>query len=412
MDLKEKTLKMHLDNLGKLKVESKVKVENEEDLTLAYTPGVAYPCLEIEENSDDVYKYTNKGNFVAVVSDGSAVLGLGNIGGRASIPVMEGKAVLFKEFGAIDAFPICLDTNDPEEVIKTVKLMEPIFGGINLEDIKAPECFIIEDRLKEELPIPVFHDDQHGTAIIVLGALINALKVVDKKMDEVKVVICGAGAAGSSLAKIIMEKGVKNIIMVDSHGVLYEGRDNLNETQKELVKVTNKEQKKGDLEDVITDADVFLGVSAADIMSEEMVRDMADDPIVFPMANPNPEIDPKLAFKAGAKVVGTGRSDYPNQINNVLAFPGVFRGALDVRASEINMEMKLAAAQALADLVSEEELSPEYVIPKAFDNRVGPHVAAAVAETAVKTGVARKEMSYEEEFENAKKLLAKKTSSK
>lgn len=407
MDLKERALKMHEENMGKLRVESKVKVENEDDLTLAYSPGVAYPCLEIAETSEDIYKYTNKSNFVAIVSNGSAVLGLGNIGAAASMPVMEGKSVLFKEFGAIDAFPICLDTADPEEIINTVKLMEPVFGGINLEDIKAPECFMVEDRLKEELEIPVFHDDQHGTAIIVLGALLNALKVVDKKMEDIKVVICGAGAAGISLAKIIMEKGAKNLTLVDSHGVLYEGRENLNEIQKELVKAINLDQKQGKLEDVIAGADVFLGVSAANVMTEEMVKAMAVDPIVFPMANPDPEIDPELAFKAGAKIVGTGRSDYPNQINNVMAFPGVFRGALDVRAKEINMEMKLAAGEALANLVAEDELAADYVIPKPFDERVGPHVAAAVAEAAVKTGVARKELSYKEAFAKAEVLLRK-----
>jgi len=407
MDLKERALKMHEENMGKLKVASKVGVETEDDLTLAYSPGVAYPCLEIAENSDDIYKYTNKSNFVAIVSNGSAVLGLGNIGASASTPVMEGKSVLFKEFGAIDGFPICLDTEDSEEIIKTVKMMEPVFGGINLEDIKAPECFIIEDRLKEEMDIPVFHDDQHGTAIIALGALINSLKIVDKKMEDILVVISGAGAAGISLAKIIMEKGVRNIVLIDSKGALYEGRDNMTIAQQEIAQKTNIEQKKGKLGDVIDGADVFLGVSVADVMTEEMVKAMADDPIVFPMANPDPEIDPKLAFKAGAKIVGTGRSDYPNQINNVLAFPGVFRGALDVRAKEINMEMKLAAAKALADLVSEDELKPSYVIPKPFDNRVGPHIAAAVAEVAVKTGVARREMTYEEEFKNAERLLAK-----
>ncbi|MGM0603706.1 MAG: NAD(P)-dependent malic enzyme [Bacillota bacterium] len=398
---------MHEENMGKLKVAGKVKVENEDDLTLAYSPGVAYPCLAIAENSDDVYKYTNKSNFVAIVSNGTAVLGLGNIGARASIPVMEGKSVLFKEFGAIDGFPICLDSEDPEEIINTVKMLEPVFGGINLEDIKAPECFIIEERLKEEMPIPVFHDDQHGTAIITLGALINSLKVVDKKFEDLKVVINGAGAAGISLAGIIMEKGAKNVILLDSRGALYEGRENMNEIKEKIAKTTNPNKEKGELGDVIKDADIFLGVSVADVMTEQMVKDMADDPIVFPMANPDPEIDPELATKAGARIVGTGRSDYPNQINNVLAFPGIFRGALDVRATEINMEMKLAAAQALADLVSEEELTEEYVIPKPFDGRVGPHVAAAVAEAAVKSGVARIELSYEEAYKKAEEKLGR-----
>ena len=407
MNLKEKALKMHEENMGKLKVAGKVKVENEDDLTLAYSPGVAYPCLAIADSSDDVYKYTNKSNFVAIVSNGTAVLGLGNIGARASIPVMEGKSVLFKEFGAIDGFPICLDSEDPEEIINTVKMMEPVFGGINLEDIKAPECFIIEERLKEEMPIPVFHDDQHGTAIITLGAIINSLKIVDKKFEDLKVVINGAGAAGISLAGIIMEKGAKNVILLDSRGALYEGRENMNEIKEKIAKTTNPNKEKGDLGDVIKGADIFLGVSVADVMTEQMVKDMADDPIVFPMANPDPEIDPELATKAGARIVGTGRSDYPNQINNVLAFPGIFRGALDVRAAEINMEMKLAAAQALADLVSEEELTEEYVIPKPFDGRVGPHVAAAVAEAAVKSGVARIELSYEEAYKMAEEKLEK-----
>lgn len=406
--LKEKALKMHEENMGKLRVESKVKVENEDDLTLAYSPGVAYPCLEIAENKDDIYKYTNKSNFVAIVSNGTAVLGLGNIGADASMPVMEGKSVLFKEFGAIDGFPICLDTEDPEEIINAVKLMEPVFGGINLEDIKAPECFIIENRLKEELNIPVFHDDQHGTAIIALGALINSLKIVNKTFENLKVVISGAGAAGISLAKIIMEKGTKNVILLDSKGALYQGRNDMNKTKEKIAAKTNPKNEKGQLGDVIKGADVFLGVSVADIMNQKMIEEMADKPIVFPMANPDPEINPELALKAGAEIVGTGRSDYPNQINNVLAFPGIFRGALDVRAKEINMEMKIAAAEALANLVSENELKPDYVIPKPFDDRVGPHVAAAVAEKAVKMGIARKELSYDEVFKLASKKLKNK----
>ncbi|CCU78942.1 NADP-dependent malic enzyme [Halanaerobium saccharolyticum subsp. saccharolyticum DSM 6643] len=404
-NLKEKALKMHEEKMGKLKVAGKVKVENEDDLTLAYSPGVAYPCLAIAENSNDVYKYTNKSNFVAIVSNGTAVLGLGNIGADASIPVMEGKSVLFKEFGAIDGFPICLDSEDLEEIINTVKLLEPVFGGINLEDIKAPECFIIEEKLKEEMNIPVFHDDQHGTAIITLGALMNSIKILDKKFKDLKVVINGAGAAGISMAGIIMEKGAENVILLDRCGALYEGRGNMNEIKEKIAKITNPDKEKGKLGDVINGADVFLGVSVANVMTEEMVKDMADDPIVFPMANPDPEIDPELAFKAGARIVGTGRSDYPNQINNVLAFPGIFRGALDVRATDINMEMKLAAAQALADLVSEKELTEEYVIPKPFDSRVGPHVAAAVAEAAVKSGVARIELSYEEAYKKAEEKL-------
>jgi len=404
-DLEKKALKMHEENGGKLKVESKVKVENEDDLTLAYSPGVAYPCLKIEKNSEDIYKYTNKSNFVAIVSNGSAVLGLGNIGARASIPVMEGKAVLFKEFGGIDGFPICLDTDEPEELIKTVKQLEPVFGGINLEDIKSPECFIIEERLKEILPIPVFHDDQHGTGIITVAALINSLKLVQKDFKDLKVVINGAGAAGISLAEIIMEKGTKNVILLDSRGAIYEGRDNLNIIKERVSKITNPKKEKGTLGEVIKDADVFIGVSVADVMTSEMVKNMAEKPIVFPMANPNPEINPELALKAGAYIVGTGRSDYPNQINNVLAFPGIFRGALDVMAKEINMEMKLAASKALAELVKEDELKADYVIPKPFDKRVGPHVAAAVAQAAVKTGVARRKLSYEEAYKKAEEKI-------
>jgi len=404
-DLEKKALKMHEENVGKLKVESKVKVENEDDLTLAYSPGVAYPCLKIEKNSEDIYKYTNKSNFVAIVSNGSAVLGLGNIGARASIPVMEGKAVLFKEFGGIDGFPICLDTDEPEELIKTVKQLEPVFGGINLEDIKSPECFIIEERLKEILPIPVFHDDQHGTGIITVAALINSLKLVQKDFKDLKVVINGAGAAGISLAEIIMEKGTKNVILLDSRGAIYEGRDNLNIIKERVSKITNPKKEKGTLGEVIKDADVFIGVSVADVMTSEMVKNMAEKPIVFPMANPNPEINPELALKAGAYIVGTGRSDYPNQINNVLAFPGIFRGALDVMAKEINMEMKLAASKALAELVKEDELKADYVIPKPFDKRVGPHVAAAVAQAAVKTGVARRKLSYEEAYKKAEEKI-------
>ncbi len=404
-ELEKKSLKMHKENVGKLRVESKVKVENEDDLTLAYSPGVAYPCLKIEQNSEDIYKYTNKSNFVAIVSNGTAVLGLGNIGARASMPVMEGKAVLFKEFGGIDGFPICLDTEDPEELIKTVKQLEPVFGGINLEDIKSPECFIIEERLKEIMPIPVFHDDQHGTGIITLAALINSLKIVKKRFEDLKVVINGAGAAGISLSEIIMEKGAKNVILLDSRGAIYEGRDNLNIIKEKVSKTTNPNKIKGKLGEVIKEADVFIGVSVADVMTEKMVKNMAKDPIVFPMANPDPEIKPELALKAGAKIVGTGRSDYPNQINNVLAFPGIFRGALDVMAKEINMEMKLVAAQALAELVTEEELNPNYVIPKPFDKRVGPNVAAAVAQAAVETGVARKNLSYKEAYKKAEEKI-------
>ncbi|MFW6386972.1 MAG: NAD(P)-dependent malic enzyme, partial [Bacillota bacterium] len=378
MNLKEEALKLHRDNRGKLKVESKVKVGDEHDLSLAYSPGVAEPCLEIEQDREQIFDLTNKANFVGVVTDGSAVLGLGDIGPDASMPVMEGKAVLFKEFGGVDAFPVCLDVEDPDDLIATVKKMAPVFGGINLEDIKAPRCFYIEERLKEVLDIPVFHDDQHGTAIITLAGLINSLKLVEKEMKEIKVVVSGAGAAGVSIIELLRAEGVEDIIVLDSKGVLHEGRDNLNESKKELARVTNKDNLSGQLEDVIGDSDVFIGVSVADLLTGEMVESMAGDPIIFAMANPDPEIRPEEAHKAGAAVVGTGRSDYPNQVNNVLAFPGIFRGALDVRAREINMEMKQAAAYALADLVTD-ELTTDYVIPKPFDERVGPAVAAAVA---------------------------------
>ncbi len=407
MNLKEEALKMHKDNQGKLMVKTKVAVEDEHDLSLAYSPGVAEPCLEIEKDPDKIYEYTNKSNFVAVVSDGSAVLGLGDIGAAASMPVMEGKAVLFKEFGGVDAFPICLDEPDPDKLIEIVKKMESVWGGINLEDIKAPKCFYIEEKLKEELNIPVFHDDQHGTAIITLAGLINSLKIVDKKMEDIKVVVNGAGAAGVSIIKLLLSEGVKDIIALDSKGAIYKGRDNLNESKEELAKITNKDNKAGDLAKIMKGTDVFIGVSIANLVSKEMVKSMNADPIIFAMANPDPEIVPEDAFEAGAKIVGTGRSDYPNQVNNVLAFPGIFRGALDVRAKEINEEMKKAASYALAELISEDELAPDYVIPKPFDPRVGPYVAAAVARAAVETGAARIELSYEEELEKAKTIMEK-----
>ena len=407
MNLKEEALKMHKDNQGKLMVKTKVAVEDEHDLSLAYSPGVAEPCLEIEKDPDKIYEYTNKSNFVAVVSDGSAVLGLGDIGAAASMPVMEGKAVLFKEFGGVDAFPICLDEPDPDKLIEIVKKMESVWGGINLEDIKAPKCFYIEEKLKEELNIPVFHDDQHGTAIITLAGLINSLKIVDKKMEDIKVVVNGAGAAGVSIIKLLLSEGVKDIIALDSKGAIYKGRDNLNESKEELAKITNKDNKAGDLAEIMKGTDVFIGVSIANLVSKEMVKSMNADPIIFAMANPDPEIVPEDAFEAGAKIVGTGRSDYPNQVNNVLAFPGIFRGALDVRAKEINEEMKKAASYALAELISEDELAPDYVIPKPFDPRVGPYVAAAVARAAVETGAARIELSYEEELEKAKTIMEK-----
>lgn len=407
MNLKEEALKMHKDNQGKLMVKTKVEVNDEHDLSLAYSPGVAEPCLEIEKNPETIYDYTNKANFVAVVSNGSAVLGLGDIGAAASMPVMEGKSVLFKEFGGVDAFPICLDESDPDKIIEIVKKMEAVFGGVNLEDIKAPQCFYIEDRLKEVLNIPVFHDDQHGTAIITLAGLINSLKIVDKKMEDIKVVVNGAGAAGVSIIKLLLSEGVKDIVALDSKGAIYQGRDRLNDSKEKLAEITNKENKKGDLAEIMKDTDVFIGVSVANLVSKEMVRSMNTDPIIFAMANPDPEILPEDAFEAGAKVVGTGRSDFPNQVNNVLAFPGIFRGALDVRAREINEEMKKAAAYALADLIGEDELEPDYVIPKPFDPRVGPHLAAAVAQAAIETNAARIKLSYEEELEKAKKIMEK-----
>ncbi|MFN2339771.1 MAG: NADP-dependent malic enzyme [Halanaerobium sp.] len=407
MNLNEEALKMHKDNQGKLMVKTKVAVKDEHDLSLAYSPGVAAPCLEIEKDNDKIYDYTNKANFVAVVSDGSAVLGLGDIGAAASMPVMEGKAVLFKEFGGVDAFPICLDESDPDKLIEIVKKMESVWGGINLEDIKAPKCFYIEERLKEELNIPVFHDDQHGTAIITIAGLINSLKIVDKKIEDIKVVVNGAGAAGVSIIDLLIAEGVKDIIALDSKGAIYEGRDNLNDSKKELAKITNKDNKAGGLAEIMKGTDVFIGVSIADLVSKDMVRSMNTDPIIFAMANPVPEIMPDKAFEAGAKIVGTGRSDFPNQVNNVLAFPGIFRGALDVRAKEINKKMKQAAAYALADLIAEDDLKPDYVIPKPFDPRVGPHVAAAVAQAAIDTKAARIEISYEDELEKAKKIMEK-----
>ncbi|MDI6707284.1 MAG: malic enzyme-like NAD(P)-binding protein [Bacillota bacterium] len=390
MSLREDALKLHRDNKGKLEVRSKVPVKDKESLSLAYTPGVAEPCKEIHKDPEAIYEYTSKGNMVAVVSDGTAVLGLGNIGAPASLPVMEGKAVLFKCFAGVDAFPICLNTSDIDKIVDVVTLMEPSFGGVNLEDIAAPACFEIERKLKERLSIPVFHDDQHGTAIIVLGALINALKLTDKELKDVVIAVNGAGAAGIAITKILLQTGVKDIILCDRNGIIYRGRkEGMNWAKEEMAQVTNRENKKGLLADALVGADVFIGVSSANIVTKEMVQSMNKDAIIFAMANPVPEIDPDLAKEAGARIVGTGRSDYPNQINNVLAFPGVFRGALDVRATDINEEMKLAAAYALAGIIPEEELTEDYIIPKAFDPRVAPAVAQAVARAAVESGVAR-----------------------
>lgn len=389
MNYAEESLKLHYQWKGKLDTVPKMKIENSDDLSLAYTPGVAQPCIEIQKDPSLSYELTGRGNTVAVITDGSAVLGLGDIGPEAGMPVMEGKCVLFKAFGGVNAIPLCLKTKDVDEFVNAVYLLSGSFGGINLEDISAPRCFEIERKLKEKCDIPVFHDDQHGTAIVVLSAMINALKVVGKQIEDIKVVTSGAGAAGIAIIKLLISMGLKNVIMCDRTGAIYEGRDKLNPAKEEIARITNRSMEKGSLKDVIRGADVFIGVSSPGTVTPEMVKSMAPGAILFPMANPTPEIMPDAALAAGAAVVGTGRSDFPNQINNVLAFPGIFRGAFDVRASEINDEMKLAAAYALADLVSPEELSPNYIIVPAFDPRVGPAVAKAVAEAAKKTGVAR-----------------------
>ncbi|WAH37169.1 NAD(P)-dependent malic enzyme [Alicyclobacillus dauci] len=390
MALREDALLLHERNKGKLAVVSKVQVENERDLSLAYSPGVAEPCREIHRDVSKAYVYTGKGNAVAVVSNGTAVLGLGNIGAAAALPVMEGKAVLFKAFADIDAYPICLDTQDPEEVIRTVKLLANQFGGVNLEDIAAPMCFEIEDRLKRETNIPIFHDDQHGTAIVTLAGLINALKFVDKKMSDVRIVVNGAGAAGIATVNLLRSVGAKNIIICDSKGALYEDRDVVMTGVKRIMaENTNRDKVKGALDDVIAGADVFIGVSVAGALTSEMVHRMNSKPIIFAMANPDPEILPDTAKAAGVAVIGTGRSDFPNQVNNVLAFPGIFRGALDVHAYAITENMKLAAANAIASLVADEELNADYVIPKPFDPRVVPAVAAAVAQAAREDNVIR-----------------------
>ncbi|KGX89101.1 NAD(P)-dependent malic enzyme [Pontibacillus litoralis] len=403
--LREEALHMHRVNRGKLATHSKVPVRNKEDLSLAYSPGVAEPCKEIYERKEDVYEYTMKGNMVAVVSDGSAVLGLGNIGAEASLPVMEGKAALFKSFAGVDSFPICLNTNDVDEIVQTVKLMEPTFGGVNLEDIAAPNCFIIEDRLKKETNIPIFHDDQHGTAIVTVAAMMNALKLSGKKFSDVKVVANGAGAAGIAIIKLLYHFGVRDIIMCDSKGAIFEGRQaGMNKVKDEIAKITNKDRQEGSLQEVMKGSDVFIGVSVGGLLSKEMVQSMNENPIIFAMANPEPEIMPEVAKAAGASVIGTGRSDFPNQVNNVLAFPGIFRGALDVRATRINEKMKVAAAEAIASLVSDEELSADYVIPEPFDPRVAPVVAASVAKAAMDSGVARRQVDPEQVAEKTRQL--------
>lgn len=406
LSVKEKALKLHKDNHGKLEVISKVPVSSKEDLSLAYTPGVAEPCLKIKENYDDIYEYTSKGNMVAVVTNGTAVLGLGDIGAGAGLPVMEGKAVLFKTFAGVDAFPICLNSKNVDEIINTVKLMEPSFGGINLEDIKAPECFEIERRLKEEMNIPVFHDDQHGTAIVVLAAIINSLKVTKRTIEDTKFVINGAGSAGISIAKLLMRAGAKHVTMVDRFGIIEESQEWMNDAQKAMSKVTNREHLTGTLTDAVKGADAFIGVSAPGVLTKEMVATMAKDSIVFAMANPMPEIFPDEAKAGGALVAGTGRSDYPNQVNNLLAFPGIFRGALDVRATDINEEMKIAAAYGIAELIPESELTPDYVMPAATDLRIAPMVASFVAKAAIDTGVAkRSDITPEMVAEHTRQLL-------
>ena len=389
MNYNEMALRMHEENKGKVSVVSKVSVKSREDLSTAYTPGVAEPCRKIRDNKEEVYRYTAKGNLVAVVSDGTAVLGLGDIGPEAAMPVMEGKSILFKEFAGIDAFPICLDTKDPDEIVETVKRLAPTFGGINLEDISAPRCFEIERRLKEELDIPVFHDDQHGTAIVVSAGLTNALRLVNKKFSDAKVVINGAGSAGISICKLLLELGIGDVILVDRKGILAVGEEWMNPAQKEMAEKTNKEQIHGDLKTAMKGRDVFVGVSAPNIVTAEMVSTMADDAIVFAMANPTPEIMPDEAKKGGARVVATGRSDFPNQINNVLVFPGIFRGALDARATDITEDMKIAAVKAIADIIKPEELREDYIIPGAFDERVAKYVAEEVAKTAIETGVSK-----------------------
>lgn len=390
MNINEEALKLHEENRGKIEVISKTEVKDMHDLAVVYTPGVAEPCRKIHQDVNQVYRYTTKGNMVAVVTDGTAVLGLGDIGPEAALPVMEGKAVLFKHFANVDAFPICLATKDPDKIVEAVTFIAPGFGGINLEDISAPRCFEIEERLKKILDIPVFHDDQHGTAVVVLSGLINALKVVEKDLDKIKVVVNGAGASAIAVLKFIMSAGVKNAILCDSRGTIYEGRkENMNPVKEEMAKITNKDKIKGTLADAIKGADVFLGLSVAGALKAEMVKTMASDSIIFAMANPTPEIMPDVAKAAGARIVATGRSDFPNQVNNCLGFPAIFKGALKVRASQINEEMKLAAAYALASLISEDELNDENVIVDVFDPRVVEQESEAVAKAAIESGVAR-----------------------
>ncbi|MBQ1262868.1 MAG: NADP-dependent malic enzyme [Oscillospiraceae bacterium] len=389
MTVAEESLALHYEKKGKIEVVSTVPAKNSRDLSLAYTPGVATPCLEIQKDVNKSYELTRRHNLCLVVTDGTAVLGLGDIGPEAGMPVMEGKCVLFKEFGGVDAFPLCIKSKDVDEIVNTIYLISGSFGGINLEDIAAPRCFEIEKKLKEKCDIPIFHDDQHGTAVVVLAALLNALRAVKKDIGEIKLVLNGAGAAGISIAKLLISSGLKNIILCDKVGAIYDGIEGINVAQAEMAKISNPNKEKGSLADVLKGADVFIGVSAPNLVTEEMVKTMAENPVVFAMANPTPEIMPDAAKRGGAAVVGTGRSDFPNQINNVLVFPGIFRGTFDVRASDINEEMKLAAAYAISGLISDDELNAEYILPAAFDERVGPAVAKAVAEAARKSGVAR-----------------------
>lgn len=390
MSSKEEAMKKHYEWAGKIEVTARAKVDTREKLSVAYTPGVAEPCLAIRDDIDLSYSLTRRWNLVAVITDGTAVLGLGDIGPEAGMPVMEGKCVLFKEFGAVDAFPLCIKSKDVDTIVETIYQISGSFGGINLEDIAAPRCFEIERRLKQRCDIPIFHDDQHGTAIVVAAAMINAMKLTGRKLEDQRAVVSGAGAAGISVTRLLIKMGLKNVILCDRQGAIHEGRENLNPAKKEISELSNPEKKRGKLEDIMKGADLFIGVSGPGIVTEEMVRSMNKDPIIFAMSNPVPEIMPETAKKAGASVIGTGRSDYPNQINNVLAFPGIFRGALDVRARDINDEMKIAAAYALASVVSEAELTPEYIIPNAFDGRVGKAVASAVAKAARESGAARK----------------------
>lgn len=408
MDQKEKALKLHKENQGKMEIQSKVKLRDREDLSLAYTPGVAEPCKKICENQDNIYKYTCKGNMVAIVTDGSAVLGLGDIGPEASLPVMEGKAILFKHFGGLDAFPICLKTQEESKIIETIKLISPVFGGINLEDISAPRCFTIEEELKREIDIPVFHDDQHGTAIVVTAGLFNAIRITGRELKDLKIVVNGAGAAGIAIVRLLLHLGVRDVILCDSLGIIYPGRsEDMNLYKQEIARLTDPDIKGGSLADALQGAHGFIGVSVGGVVDVEMVRSMADRPFVFALANPVPEIMPREALRGGAEIVATGRSDFPNQVNNVLVFPGVLRGAMEVRAHDINNEMKVGAAKAIAHLIREEELHPDFIIPQAFDSRVAPAVAASVARAALETGVASREISPEKVYQKTRAMAQK-----